>query len=368
MRTPPPGLVIRPLTIPAALSDDPEGDDFRAFTDIRNAVYAEIAGNHDEDADATELLASYQPHTHEEKRAWLVELNGRVVGRLAVNFPQEAGSRTSYPFVELLREVWGRGLGSAGMSSLEELSRENGRTVVQWWAEHPDAPGARLTPPTGFGSIPEDHVARFFAHRGYTLEQIERKSVLDLVASAPRVAELHQQALAHASGYRVTSWVGATPPEFVEGYAWVKSRMSTDAPSADLEIDEETWDAARIAEEDAEREAAGQLVLVTVAIHEESGQLAAFTELMIGADRDGATLQGDTLVLREHRGHRLGLLIKTASLLEWHARVPGSPRQLTWNAEENVPMLAINEQIGYVPAAYIGVWKKEIEAVSAVAS
>lgn len=361
MRTPPPGLVFRRLEVPTDL-EGPAGDDFRAFTAVRNAIYAEIAGNHDEDADPAEILASYRPHEHADKRAWLVELDGEVVGRLAVNFPQEEGSRTSYPFVELLRAVWGRGIGSAALTLLEDLSAENGRPVVQLWAEHPDAPGARITPPTGYGSVPDDHVARFFAHRGYRLEQIERKSVLDLAASAERVAALHEQARAASGGYRVVSWAGTTPPEFVEGYAWMKSRMSTDAPSADLEIDEEAWDAARIAEEDADQEAAGQLVLVTAAVHEVSGELAAFTELVIGPDRGAATLQGDTLVLREHRGHRLGLLVKTASLLEWRRRVPGSPRQLTWNAEENRPMLSINELIGYVPAAYIGVWKKELPA------
>lgn len=361
MRTPPPGLVIRPLEVPATL-DGAAGDDVRAFTAIRNTIYAEIAGNHDEDADASEILASYQPHLHEDKRAWLIELDGRVVGRAAVSFPQEDGARTSYPILELLREVWGQGIGGAALALLEDLSLQHGRTVLQSWAEHPDVPGPRLRPPTGFGSIPRDHVARFFAHHGYTLEQIERKSVLDLVASSPRVADLHQQALAHASGYRVVSWVGETPPDLVEGYAWVKSRMSTDAPSADLEIDEEAWDAARIAEQDAERAAAQQTVQVTVAIHEETGRLAAFTELQIGPDPTAATFQGDTLVLREHRGHRLGLLIKTASLLQWRERFPDSPRQLTWNAEENVPMLAINELIGYEPEAYIGAWKKELDA------
>lgn len=361
MRTPPPGLVFRQLEVPATL-DGAGGDDFRAFTAVRNEIYAEITGNHDEDADAGEILSSYQPSAYHDHRAWLVELDGEVVGRLALNFPQEEGSRTSYPMVELLRASWGRGIGSAGLALLEDLSRDAGRPVVQTWAEHPQADGERLTPPTGFGSVPNDHVAAFFAHRGYSLEQIERKSVLDLAASDARIHALNERAAAAASGYRIASWVGTTPPEFVEGYAWVKSRMSTDAPAADLEIDEEVWDAARVAEEDAEREAGRQLVLVTVAIHEETGHLAGFTELQVGPDRSAATLQGDTLVLREHRGHRLGLLLKTASLLEWRRRVPDSPRQLTWNAEENRPMLSINEEIGYAPAAYIGVWKKVLDA------
>ncbi len=50
---------------------------------------------------------------------------------------------------------------------------------------------------------------------------------------------------------------------------------------------------------------------------------------------------------REHRGHRLGLLTKTA-MLDWLAEAePALERIVTGNAASNKHMIAINEELGY---------------------
>jgi RimJ/RimL family protein N-acetyltransferase len=52
-------------------------------------------------------------------------------------------------------------------------------------------------------------------------------------------------------------------------------------------------------------------------------------------------------VTREHRGHRLGLLVKTA-MLEWLAVAESAlERIVTGNAAVNRHMIAINEELGY---------------------
>jgi RimJ/RimL family protein N-acetyltransferase len=52
-------------------------------------------------------------------------------------------------------------------------------------------------------------------------------------------------------------------------------------------------------------------------------------------------------VIRQHRGHRLGLLIK-ASMLEWLAtEEPKLERIATDNAATNKYMIAVNETLGY---------------------
>jgi RimJ/RimL family protein N-acetyltransferase len=357
---PPAGLELRPLTLPTSL-DDP---DFVEMARLRNLVYAEVSGHDDHRMTAAELLPSYAPDPAELRRIWLAVLDGEPVGRVGIDIPQEAGSRIAYWYIELRKSAWNHGIGSVAHDLVERTAREHGRSILQTFVEHADSAGERLEAPTGFGSVPLDHAARFLLARGHRLEQVVRNSALDLGSELdpqrrlPQVRQLLERATAAADGYRVVQWRLPTPPEFVDGYAWMKSRMSTDAPSAGLEFDEEKWDAARLARHDAAFVDAGQLVLVTAAQHLDSGELAAFNELVINNDRTEATHQYDTLVLSQHRGHRLGMLVKCAALLAWVELAPDSPRVRTYNAEENRPMLDINEALGFVPVAYEGAWKK----------
>lgn len=354
------GVEFRPLVVPASI-DAPDAADFIAMVDVRNRIYREISGHGDEAITPAELLPHYLPDSYTDRFVWLVVRDGEIVGRVNVDIPLHEGSKVVFWLVELLEEAQGRGIGSAGYDLVEKTARERGRTVLQSWAEHPAADGPRIDAPTGFGSIPEDRAARFYLRHGYALEQIERNSAFDLRGSFDEVERLLAAAEAASTGYRVVQWSPPTPAEYVDGYAWMKSRMNTDAPAAGMEFDEEIWDAARIARHDSMYTDSGRFLLVTAAQHIETGELCAFNELVIGNDRTEASHQEDTLVLKEHRGHKLGTLVKCAGLLSWREVAPESPRVLTYNAEENRPMLDINEALGFVPIAYSGAWKKVLD-------
>lgn len=355
------GLEMRPLVIPTSI-DAPDAADFVSMVDVRNRIYREINGHDDESITAAELLPHYKPDPDTVRHMWLVVDEGDIVGRVGVDVPQQEGSRTVFWLIELLRSHWSRGIGSTAYDLVERTARENERTVLQSWATHPAADGPHLTPPTGYGSVPDDHVAKFYQRHGYSLEQVERNSAFDLQGSYEGVHRLYVEATHASQDYRVVQWSPPTPPEYAEGYGWMKSRMVTDAPAADMEFDEEVWDAAHVARHDALYTDSGRLLLVTAAQHIESGELCAFNELVVGVDRTEATGQEDTLVLKEHRGHKLGTLVKCAGLLAWRELAPESPRVLTYNAEENRPMLDINEALGFVPIAYGGAWKKVLDA------
>lgn len=70
--------------------------------------------------------------------------------------------------------------------------------------------------------------------------------------------------------------------------------------------------------------------------------------------------QEDTLVHRDHRGHRLGMLAKAVQLQALAGLRPTVRRISTWNAEENSWMLAINVALGFRPAGGSGVWQRRV--------
>jgi hypothetical protein len=67
-------------------------------------------------------------------------------------------------------------------------------------------------------------------------------------------------------------------------------------------------------------------------------------------------------VLREHRGHRLGMLIKSA-MVELIARHEPTVRDfLTSNAGPNAHMIAINEQLGFQVISVHQTWEIDLRA------
>lgn len=352
---------LHPLVLPARADAAPTNE-IRTYADVRNRSILETTGREDDFLSADELLPVLYSSRASQKRQWYVTEAGEMIGCVAVDMLQDADADTSIATVALLRSNWGKGIGTAALAALETELRAAGMRTVLCWVQHQDDGTEYLQAPTGFGAIPRDHTAEFLDRRGFTLVQVERASEFVWAEDTlPRLLASLASAQEHASDYRVVQWLLPTPAEFIDGYAWMKSRMSTDAPDAELNSPEEIWDAARVGELEQRQAAKGFVIQVTAAQHIATGELCAFNELAIRQSDTGSTShQYDTLVLAGHRGHRLGMLVKAAGLIGWHEKFPESPRVITYNAEENRPMLDINEAIGFTPISYEGAWKKNL--------
>ncbi len=332
------------------------------MVDVRNAIETDIVGSDALAVSAAELLPFYQVQQYDPKRMFVARVDGRIVGRAILAWSPEPGSTVSWLVCEVLRAFRGRGIGTALFGHLEDLSVAAGRPTLQVTALHTVPPGGERVPSsTGFGDLPAaDPGVRFLTGRGYRLRQIKRVSFLDLPIAPDVLTALREEAQGKAGDdYRVVQWSGRTPPAWIGDIAVLRERMSIDEPSGGLDQDDDPWDEARVVATDSKLLAAGKLALTVAVEHRPTGRLAGHTELWLSPDRSRPVQQHDTLVLAEHRGHRLGMLLKIANLQQLAWVNPASPFVHTFNAEENRHMLAVNEAIGYRSVGAEGAWRRD---------
>lgn len=356
-------ITVLPIVVPATL-DAPEAGPFLELVRIANAVCLHDAGHDYLHEEPEEMLGFMQDQADWLQPAYAAYRGGEILGVVKLMVANQEDASTIEFDLMIDPPRWGQGAEELLLAEVEREARERRRPTIQTWTLHrPGTPGPQLQPPTGWGAIPaDDRQTVFHLANGFTLEQVERNSVFDLTGDFSLVERMLAEAQEVAGAdYQLVTWTAPTPPEHRDGFAYALSRMSTDAPAGGLVIDEQHWDSARVERRDARQQAQGLTVSVAAVVHAPTGTIAAYNELVIAEDHAGATQQYGTLVLKEHRGRRLGTIVKCANLLRWRDVVPESPRVSTFNAEENRHMLDINETIGFVPASYAGAWKKTLE-------
>jgi GNAT superfamily N-acetyltransferase len=222
-----------------------------------------------------------------------------------------------------------RGVGTALLQVLLDRAREEGRTNVgiDGWDN-----------PTTHG---------FAEAHGFEKgsQAIQRRQVLAEV-DRDVLEKLYDEAGIAAADYELLRIVGPTPDELIDAVV-VMTAAINDAPTDDLEIEDEVFTAERVRGYEAAIVGKKQRAYHLVARHRETGELAGHTIVTVELERPTLGHQHDTSVVRAHRGHRLGLLLKSAMLLWLAEAEPQLETVETWNAESNDHMIAVNEQLGY---------------------
>jgi GNAT superfamily N-acetyltransferase len=186
---------------------------------------------------------------------------------------------------------------------------------------------------------------------------------LDLAAAdsgdlgLPTHEELLADARAHAAGYELVQWTGPTPEADLDDDAVLQGRMSTDAPLDDLAWEPEEYDAGRSRARDAMMAGRGLKSYVSAARHRDSGRLVGVTRVVVSADVREHGDQWETIVLPEHRGHRLGMLLKVENLRLARRHEPAMRWVDTFNADSNAPMLRVNVAMGFRPVRRWSQWE-----------
>lgn len=258
-----------------------------------------------------------------------------------------------------------QGIGNALIAAAESLLRAHDRTTALGWnmvttalVDTDDDRDGTLLDPSGTIRIRTDHHdVRFALAHGYAFSQAERHSVQPLPVPDDVLASALTEAQAKAAGYELVQFLDAPSDDLLEGLVPLFADMATDPPLGAVDWRPEVWDVDRV------RRAytmmtTGRRVYTTCARHIETGELAAYTQLKAPDGKPEVVYQENTLVLKAHRGHALGLWVKAANC-EWISRDrPSSRRVHTWNADENDFMLDINTRLGYRRESIGAAWQK----------
>jgi RimJ/RimL family protein N-acetyltransferase len=176
------------------------------------------------------------------------------------------------------------------------------------------------------------------------LDEVRRVQYLDKIAPG-MVRSLRQQAERAAAGYSLVNWTGVTPDEFLGQLANVINAFE-DAPRGEG-VEAEAWDADRIERGSALIRDGLLRNYGVAALHDATGEMAAYTGVNVDPESPQWGYQQLTAVTRPHRGHRLGLLVKTAMLELLAEAEPQLECIQTGNAAANEHMIAVNDQLGY---------------------
>lgn len=311
--------------------DDAEFERFHAVTERAEAF--ERPHHSGWSVDEAKLEFRRQDPT-ERAEAWAAYDEGTIVG----------GASLWFPLLDNLTKCWGavgvdpdhrrRGIGSALIATIVARIKQEGRTIMVTESAYPF-------------DRRQDHPYRRFAEAsGFTVAIDEILRILRLPIDPALLQALAMEAAPHHTAYQIESFVTDLPDELLASYCALHNQLGVDAPTGDVDFEAESMTPQLWLNRVAQEKELGRSTLTTVAI-EETGNVVAYTDLILPPPPSPDVWQWGTLVHRDHRGHRLGMAVKVRNLQQLVAADSGRVRVLTCNAETNRHMVDINVRLGF---------------------
>ncbi|MDH6593627.1 GNAT superfamily N-acetyltransferase [Variovorax sp. TBS-050B] len=238
-----------------------------------------------------------------------------------------------------------RGIGSRLLQPLLAFMRTHGKTVATMNTFHPDG-----------------HA--FLAAAGAVLKHraVESRMQIDRL-DAGQLARWKAEGNA-GGALQFEIHAGRTPMERLAQLMTPFSDMFNDMPLGELELPPARYELDGYADWYRELDRSGgehHLVLLVDA----DGMLAAMCEAYWDARTPERLYQRLTGVARAWRGRSLAKAVKAAMLENVRARHPGLRTVITYNAEVNAPILAINRRLGFEVHRRQGFYQLGVEALAA---
>lgn len=270
----------------------------------------------------------------EPKEIWVAEDGGQIAGVATLYLPMEDNTWLAWFDLHVHPDHRRRGHGSELMERMAERAAKARRTSLITEFKVPvDAPGHEYR--------------RFVERRGYALNNTEVIRHLELPVADAHLDRLDAESRLRWSGdYRLETHVNGVPAPLQQSLCDVMNQLIVDAPTGDIEFEPESMTPERYAEQiDVERRMSRERI-TTVAI-DDTGDVVAYTDLVMPSGMPTTVFQWGTYVHREHRGKRLGMAVKVENLRHLQATHPERRRVATGNDGTNSWMVSINEALGF---------------------
>jgi GNAT superfamily N-acetyltransferase len=266
----------------------------------------------------------------------------RVVGVLEIGFSRWDNTHLGFVGLTVDPEARGQGLGRQLLAAGVDRVRAEGKTLVLTESYHTPAALALC------------------AGLGFERAQTAVKRRQELVALDWTALDRdHALAVAAAGDYELLHIEGPAPDDLIDAVVTMTAAIN-DAPIDALEVDDEVFSRERVRAFERGQQERNRRIYRVIARDRTSGELAGHTMVSIEQDHPGFGGQFDTSVVRAHRGHRLGLLLKI-DMLRWLGDAEPQLRVLdTWNAASNAHMISVNEQLGYHVVTEGLYWQKHL--------
>ena len=219
-----------------------------------------------------------------------------------------------------------------------------GRALFQAGAERIQAAGRTMVLAESVDNGPS---VAFAASVGLERAQDVVQRRQDLAAlDWSRLDAAYDDAETHAAGYQLVPLAGRVP-EPMQAAVCEMTAAINDAPLDALDIEDEVFTPKRLRAFEHMHDLLGRRVYRLIARETATGALAGVTVVAIDSEQPWYAEQYDTSVVRTHRGHRLGVLLKIGMLRWLRDQEPQLREICTWNAASNSHMIAVNELLGY---------------------
>ncbi len=272
-----------------------------------------------------------EPTVYFRRSVLVASSSGDIVGTAAVGFADADNQHLADLEVAVLPEHRRRGIGSGLYDAAVARIREEGRGTVLTEVHEPVA-----------GPLGATDFAR---HLGFEQVHLEEHLVLDLPVSDEHVRSLRERTGHLAQDYEVLTWRDRCPEEHLAAYCAMLTRMMRDVPMGEVDYRPVAVDPDRVRADEAQHSQAQDRVVAAVRSRR-THEFAGYS--VVDAPHGGSeVVQDDTLVMPEHRGRRLGLLLKLSTLLVVRHEHPHRTALHTWTSPANTPMRRTNTDFGY---------------------